>query len=375
VTQARMPPHAALSPAPNDLVTQALRRPQRLSALTLSGWEALVRQARRADLLARIGCMLQAQGTLETVPDAPRKHLCAAILLAEAQHAEVHRELASIHEALDPTGVRPVLLKGAAYVACGLLPAMGRLFTDIDIMVPKSRLPEVEAALMAHGGATTHHNAYDQRYYRQWMHELPPLRHLKRQTVLDVHHAILPETARSRPSSDKLLSSARPIEGLPQFAALDPIDMALHSMVHLFHNEDMSRALRDLSDLDLLLRQFGAGRAFWIELLARGRELCVPRILHYGLRYTYALLATPVPDEILHMSQADRPTPRLAWLIDKLWARALRPQHETASDRLTPWALRALYVRAHWLRMPTGLLMRHLTVKALRLHAQPAEAA
>ena len=37
-------------------------------------------------------------------------------------------------------------------------------------------------------------------------------------------------------------------------------------------------------------------------------------------------------------------------------------------------AVFALYVRAHWLRMPPVMLVRHLTVKALRLHEEPATA-
>ena len=290
---------ASISPTGTDLVCAALRRPQHLAALTLAGWDVLVRQARRAGLLARIGCMLEAQGSIDTVPDAPRAHLKAAITMAEAQHAEAMRELDCIDRALAPTGVRPVLLKGAAYVAGGLLPAMGRVFTDIDIMVPKSRLAEVEAALMSHGWATTHHSAYDQRYYRQWMHELPPLRHIRRQTVIDVHHAILPETARLKPRSDKLLSCAHPLANLPRFAVLDDVDMVLHSIVHLFHNDDLSHSLRDLSDLDLMLRHLGRQPGFWAELVVRAGELDLSRPLHYGLRYTHQLLATPVPRDTL----------------------------------------------------------------------------
>ena len=365
---------ASISPTGTDLVCAALRQPQHLAALTLAGWDVLVRQARRAGLLARIGCMLEAQGSIDTVPDAPRAHLKAAITMAEAQHAEAMRELACIDRALAPTGVKPVLLKGAAYVAGGLLPAMGRVFTDIDILVPKSRLAEVEAALMSHGWATTHHSAYDQRYYRQWMHELPPLRHIRRQTVIDVHHAILPETARLKPSSDKLLTSARPLANLPRFAVLDDVDMVLHSMVHLFHNDDLTHSLRDLSDLDLLLRHLGRTPAFWPGLVARARELDLARPLHYGLRYTQRFLATPVAPETLAATGIDGPGRSITALSDALWTRALRPQHASASDAWTPLALFALYVRAHWLRMPPLLLVRHLTVKALHLHEDPATA-
>ena len=364
----------AAEPACVDRVCEALRRPQTLEALSPSGWDVLVRQARRSGLLARIGCMLQAQGSIDAMPNAPRMHLRAAMLVAEAQHAEALRELASIATALAPTGVQPVLLKGSAYVAAGLLPAMGRMFSDIDILVPKHKLGEVEAALMLNGWATTHHSPYDQRYYRQWMHELPPLRHIRRGTVIDVHHAILPDTARLKPSSAKLLAGARPIADMPRYAVLDAPDMVLHSMVHLFHNDDLSHSLRDLSDLDLLLRHLGRVPRFWADLVARARELDLARPLYYGLRYTNLRLGTPVPTDTLRASAADAPGALAGRLSDALWARALRPQHQTAADRWTPAALFALYVRAHWLRMPPVMLLRHLTVKALRLHEAPATA-
>jgi Uncharacterised nucleotidyltransferase len=352
----------------SDLVSLALRQPMRLSSLGLADWDLLVRQARRADLLGRLAAILDAQGSLDLVPPAPRAHLRAALALAEAQHAEVQRELDHIERAIAPTGVVPVLLKGAAYVAAGALPALGRSMSDIDILVPRGRLPEVEAALMATGWATTHHTAYDQRYYREWMHELPPMQHLRRQTVLDVHHAIVPLTARVKPSAEALLAQAVVLPARPGFAVLGPLDTVLHSMVHLFHNDDLSHALRDLSDLDLLLRQGGRDPTFWPALQARAHELDLVRVLQYGLRYTAAQLGTPIPPAALDAARRDGPIWPMGSLLDALWSRALRPQHALAADAWSPLARGMLYLRAHWLRMPLPLLVRHLTIKALRLH-------
>jgi len=56
--------------------------------------------------------------------------------------------------------------------------------------------------LMLEGWVSGHRSAYDQRYYRKWMHEIPPMTHIRRQTVLDLHHNILPETARLRTRAD-----------------------------------------------------------------------------------------------------------------------------------------------------------------------------
>jgi hypothetical protein len=236
--------------------------------------------------------------------------------------------------------------------------------------VPKARIHEVEAALMLQGWITTHHSAYDQRYYREWMHELPPMEHLRRQSVLDVHHTILPETARLRPDPAKLLADARPVVGMPGVMSLAPVDMVLHSMTHLFHNDDLSHGLRDLSDLDLLLRQFGRDADFWRQLVDRSREMDLARPLHYGLRCTQRILGTPVPEAALAGAEIAAPVGLVGSLMDGLWWRALRSQHATAAPRFTAAALFLLYLRAHWLRMPPLLLMRHLTVKALRLNEE-----
>jgi hypothetical protein len=360
---------------PVDRVTLALREPLQLATLDGVQWELLIRQGRAAGLLGRLGCMLDAQGSLEAVPVAPRAHLVAAMTLAEAQHAEALRELRAIAAILAPIGVRAVLLKGAAYVAAGLLPAMGRSFGDIDLLVARPQLPAVEAALMAQGWATTHHTPYDQRYYREWMHELPPLRHIQRQTVLDVHHAILPPTARLRPSPAKLLAAARPLSGDPAFCVLAPIDMVLHSMAHLFMNEEFSHALRDLSDLDLLLRQYGTDAGFWGGLVERARELDLGRPLSLGLRYTQRLLGTPVPTDVATAAASLGPAGIAGAFHDASWTRVLRPDHSTSRQPGDAVARLALYLRAHWLRMPPVLLMRHMTVKALRLHLRESPTA
>ena len=173
------------------------------------------------------------------------------------------------------------------------------MFSDVDILVPFARLAEVEAALMLHGWSTTHHDAYDQRYYRQWMHELPPLRHNTRMTVLDVHHAILPLTARLKPDSAKLLAASRPIARRRSPACPVPGGHGVAQRHASVSQRGLSQGLRDLADLDSLLRHFGQEPGFWEELPRRAAELDLARPLYYGLRYASRFLGTPVPPEAL----------------------------------------------------------------------------
>jgi hypothetical protein len=347
-----------------DLVVAALREPASLAGLSDAGWDLLVRQARSAGLLARVGELVHGAGWQARVPGGVQAHLEAARILAFAHHDEMRREVKHIVKALAPLSVRMVLLKGTAYLLAGLPAAAGRTFSDVDILVPRQRLDDVERALLLSGWASTHHSPYDQRYYRKWMHELPPLQHIRRQTVLDVHHAILPDTARRRPDSTKLLAAALALPGMPGVHVFAPADMVLHCIAHLFHNDDMRRGLRDLSDLDRLLRHFGATAGFWDTLLARGGELDLERPLHYGLQCAHLILGTPVPAPVLDAAAGAAPGRMLRSLMGALWQRVLAAPHGSVRLPTTPAAHFMLYVRAHWLRMPPGLLLRHLAVKA-----------
>jgi hypothetical protein len=348
-----------------DLALAALREPRGLLDLDLPQWSDFIRQARSAGVLARVGEQLDAHQLAGSVPPAVLGHIRAEQLLTWAQHEEVRQEIDALRTALAPIGVPVILLKGAAYLAMQLPAARGRSFSDVDVLVPKARLSQVESALMQRGWMTTHHSAYDQRYYREWMHELPPLRHLQRQSVLDVHHTILPETARLRPDATLLLSAAQPVPGWDGVAVLAPTDMVLHSMTHLFHNDELSRGLRDLSDLDLLLRHFAVDATWWRDLVERAENLDLLRPLYYGLVCTRRILGTPVPDSAVQACAAVAPGRLTGSLMDALWDRALSSQHSTCASGWTPAALFLLYLRAHWLRMPPLLLARHLTTKSI----------
>jgi hypothetical protein len=349
-----------------DRVFAALRQPEALSSLTLSQWDLLVRQARRAGLLARLCILLDENGLLEGVPAQARVHLESDRTLAWKFDRDVRWEARCICSDLEKTGIPIILLKGAAYVIAGLPSAKGRMFSDIDIMVPKSGIGETEKALRGKGwffGSKL--SAYDQEYYRRWMHEIPPLRHMIRGTTLDVHHTIVPETARSDVNARKLRESAIPVEGFKNLWILAPADMVLHSAVHLFNEGEFAHGLRDLSDLDLLMRHFSDTPSFWSELTGRALEFGLERPLFYALRHCKGILGTTVPETAFEALSEDKVGPLTGAVVDRLFRVALRPHHHTCQGPFSGFALWLLYVRAHHLRMPAYLLVPHLVRKAI----------
>ena len=203
---------------PFPLLIRVLRAPVGMGSLGLAEWELLLRQALAANLSASLHHLAQAHGQLDSIPGPARAHLEWAATQAARHTQAVEHEIGQIRQALEGVDTPLILLKGAAYAAARLPAGHGRLFSDIDLLVTREALPEVESALMIRGWVSTHHDAYDQRYYRTWMHEIPPMVHARRDTSIDVHHTILPLSARARPDPAKLRAQARPLAGLDGMA-------------------------------------------------------------------------------------------------------------------------------------------------------------
>ncbi|SEK79553.1 Uncharacterised nucleotidyltransferase [Roseateles sp. YR242] len=371
--------HASALPAPQwqpapdqPLLVRVLLAPALAPTLSLNDWDLLLRQARRANLAGKLAHLAQTGGWLDELPAPVQPHLHSALLLSRRQTQMVGREAGFLCNALAELAGPVILLKGAAYALGGHAPAPGRMFTDIDLLLPAAQLPRAEIALMVHGWDFDPLDDYDQRYYREWMHELPPLHHRRRGTSLDVHHSLLPPTARTPLNTAALFDDPRPLPGHPGLFVLPPQDMLLHSAAHLFHEGELPNGLRDLFDLDALIREFSVLDGFWPRLLARAAHIGLEHPLALALRYTQRWLDTPVPDDVTAAL-----APRLiGWrqpLVDAAYHRALRPPHDSCRLPGQDLAELALYVRAHWLRMPLPLLARHLARKAWsRVTASPA---
>ncbi len=348
----------------SQLLLGVLREPRQLPQLDLVQWDQLIRLARQSNLLGRIVVLVEEGMGLDAVPAGPRQHLISAQILMGKQQQSIRWEVHCIQRALAPTGIPVVFLKGTAYLLADLPAARGRIFSDVDLLVPRKAIGTVEKALMMAGWHGGHHNRYDQRYYRQWMHEIPPLRHIQRQSVIDVHHNILPLTARYHPDAEQLLAACVALPDREWGAVLAPVDMVLHSATHLFHEGEYQQGLRDLVDLYLLIDHFQAQDDFWESLLARAHQLQLTRPLFYALRYTQRMLGLPVPAVVERRIEQEGPGPLGSRYMDWLFSRSFLSRSILQAETGEALARLLLYIRGHYLRMPPALLLPHLIRKA-----------
>ncbi len=344
------------------LLAQLLLHPERVLELDNAQLNVLLSQGRNSRLLGSLAFEMQRVGADTQLPQIVDRHFQSARLIYEKQKQDLSYDSEKVRLALDSVGQKLVLLKGAAYILGGLPVGRGRYITDIDIIVPKDRIDEAETTLIAFDWEAADIDPYDDHYYRTWGHEIPPLTNRKRETTLDVHHNILPPTA--GPNVDASLLFEQLIEVKPGIYTLSWKDMVIHSATHLFHEGEFHHGLRDLWDLDRMLRDFSArDPRFWGGLLSRAEQLQLTGSLFHGLNYANQVFETPVPAHILEEASSWSRALRKP-LMDFLFLRALRPNHPQSRLRHTDLALNLLYFRSHYLRMPLHLLLPHLAKKA-----------
>lgn len=325
-------------------------------------WELLLRLARRVKLLGFLAVELDKRGLLDKIPIRAANQLRSGLIRAKKLQQQARWELNRISWALKDYQIPLIVLKGAAYALAKLPSAEGRFFVDLDIMVPKEHLDQVEAQLLRKGWRHHDISAYDEHYYRAWSHEIPALIHGERETEIDIHHTIAPVTSRVKIETHLLFEAA--IKACnADYKILCPVDMVLHSAVNLFQNNELADDLRDLLDLHDALVFFGeADPAFWSKLIQRANKLRLGKPLFYGIQFGRLIFHSPVPENLEHQLN-EKPFIFSRWIMRSLVPQALFPLHPDNPSRFARLARLLLYLRSHWIRMPLHLLVPHLAYK------------
>ncbi|MDM7956446.1 nucleotidyltransferase family protein [Blastomonas sp.] len=353
-------------------VARALTDPGSVAALDATGWTHLLSAARALSLI----------GTLaEVLADAPIPPDVARVF-ADVRHSNVAGQRQALWEAecarmaLAEYPGRVVLLKGTAFAAAGYDAALGRSIGDLDILVDRGGLDQVEGLLLEAGWEWVKPDPYDDAYYREWMHELPPLIHAERDRMIDVHHTILPLTAGPTPDAAALIADAR---ALPSgLYALSPADIICHAAAHLIADGDLSGGMRNLWDIDRLVRQFVVEEEGFSETLAERAKLHgLTDAVGRALRLSAQLFGTPIvfrrkSESRANAAQSDpglglSPENSRVSTSDTLFLRRI-----TAVDgwgrKTRKLTRQGFYIRSHLLRMPPAMLARHLWTKWRKGH-------
>jgi len=309
-------------------------------------WDGVIGVARSEAMLATLARRLADAG----LPPAVAALFADQRAAAKVAQAQALWEAEMARRALAPAGIEFVLLKGAAYAAADMSCAAGRQIGDLDILVLAHDIRRAENLLLKAGWEWVKSDPYDDAYYREHMHELPPMIHKARDRMIDVHHTILPRTHRITPDALALVSDA--VTSRADFAVLNPADMACHCAAHMLADGDLQGGLRNLWDFHTMTRDFAAADpGFWEQLGERAALHGLQGAVHRAARLSRDLYGASLPGGWDRQDSSD------AWFRRRLFA---RDDWGRVTD---PLLEQAFYIRSHWLRMPPAMLAKHLWTK------------
>jgi hypothetical protein len=307
-----------------------------------------------ADEIIQAGLMAQLEPRLQDI-------LLDGLRDARHSHGHARGEARFVAAALIGLSCPVIILKGSAYVIAGLRAGGGRRAGDLDILIPRSFLGAAEISLQAAGFHMMVKDAYDENYYRVLMHELPPFQHIERKSLIDVHHTILPLTARVQPNAKALIADCVSLgEGLYR---LNNADTVLHSAAHWIQDGDLNGGLRNLHDIHRLLTEFSMAERFWQQLAERAALHSLQRSLYYAVQMSHKLFHTAVPEKAWKLLESGKPNPVTASIMEWMIEQRLAGVGLGRQSLACKFASRGLYIRSHWLRMPPMMILTHLARK------------
>lgn len=326
----------------------------RREAATLAprDWDGVIGVARAEAMLGTLAHRLEGADLPPSIATLFADQRAAA----KVATAQALWEAEMARRALAPEGIEFVLLKGAAYAAADLSCSIGRQIGDLDILVLAPDIRRAENALLNAGWEWVKSDPYDDFYYREHMHELPPMIHKARDRMIDVHHTILPRTHRITPDALALVSEA--VETSSGFRVLSPPAMACHCAAHMLADGDLQGGLRNLWDFHCLVSDFLKNDPqFHLTLMEEAHCHGLWEVVLRALRLSNLLYGTPLleydwPFPLRYKPERSDEAFRRRLLARDDWGRVTHPLLE-----------QAFYIRSHWLRMPPLMLAKHLWTK------------
>ncbi|WP_158971610.1 nucleotidyltransferase family protein [Paraglaciecola sp. L3A3] len=335
-------------------------KPEVALAFTPKQWQQLVLILRHQQLLACYSAVFKQAGIFQKIPQQAQRHFLNADVLVANHKKQVMFEAAELQREIGDKQQYLIFLKGAGYTLSKTRVGDTRVYNDIDILSDKSSIDEIEKKLCLFGWLSEELTEHDEKYYRKWAHEIPPLRHGKRGTIIDIHHNIVPIISGRQLDANQFATHSVTTED--GFQILSFAAMTLHSLIHLFFNEDVKKGYRDIIDIHTLMTYHSEGD-YWQELLSLSKETGFELELFLACRYVQQILKTRIPEEITE--QVAKNIPWNIGYLDFVYKKVLLPSHPSCRPKFFALAEFLVLLRGHFQKMPLHILIFHLTTKSL----------
>ena len=302
-----------------------------------AAWPRVAQCALQSGTAALLYARLAQADLLRALPPQTAQALQRAYLETAAHNLRLWHWLRRVLQALAAADIPTVLLKGA-HLAWFVYPNPGwRPMGDLDLLVHPADLGRLKDVLAALGI----HPLPD--YYQQVEQ---PIRHVSyatsRGVLFEFHTTLLNPSWPVRFDGAALWAAARVVErdGIA-VKVLAPEHLLLHLFAHLFAHRSLG-SLLGICDIAEVIHHYGAALD-WQALVQQSVDWGLERCAGLALQVANALLAVPVPPEVLARLHPDgAPDDAVATVITGL----MRPDDTWRFEPVTQlWSERTLAQR------------------------------
>lgn len=344
----------------SNLLIDLITRKKSALQLEKSDWCGVVALARQLGFLPFLYQIALEENALKLIPSSVASQLKSSNYELLKQHDSVNWHLLQLRKD-NPAALKITLLKGAAYIVGGKKNAQYRLLSDIDLLVEKKFLNDAEFWLFINGFAVSISDEYDDYYYRQWMHELPPFVNSKSGLVVDLHHNLLPISSKRHIDASLIIDNGVELE--QNLVVPNDEDLIIHSAVHLIQDSVFNRSLRDLCDQYWLLSDFIDRNRTSTSLIERAKSLSLGIDLAKSLSLMSEVLGRSLSNEELAFVEQMLRRKRL-WIVEKKCYVIMLHQPVVSEWKVEHHAASFyLFIKSHLIKMPVKLLIKHAGMK------------
>lgn len=315
-----------------------------------SDWSEFVHLVRDSGLGASFLPTIQQLDFVEK--DRVLDHAFSYFVFAEKQYLTIIRELIELEKVFAECSYPVLLVKGVSYRIAQFQYAQFRLFSDIDVLVQPENFQDAVRRLKINGYIEHTSSDYERKYYLNWSHQYPPLRHLMRTAEIDLHHTIFFARSRIKIDIDAFVSRSVSVDG-SIFSIPSAPDMFIHACLHLFYQEENHKLLKDLIDLHCLYNQIVCKA----DILNSSNIVNMKSAIAYGILVQSWLFKVNISEEeqqFVHTHSSALKRKLMRWLLTSI-----------LQDKRVPKRLCHLiwYFRGHLIKMNLPTLIYHTMMK------------
>lgn len=319
-------------------------------------WTRFIQEARQNALLGTCYFIAQQQNVWELLPPQVQAHLISGYHYAEKQKITLLHEMLELEKVFADSDIRALMVKGTAYRLAGYQFAKGRVFSDIDLLIPQHQFTHALRLLNDAGYLELALSAYDRRYYLRWSHQNPPLTHYIRGANIDLHHHIFPVASHEDILVEPMIKTALPLTD-SAFAVPSPAYLFMHAAVHLFYQDETHKLVKDLCDLYLMYVEVSQREPIQLLIDAAQQSNAQAAVL-YALQTLHRIFGIRLPEEVTQL--APYASSYRQWQMQFLLTHLLNQHSVWHKPAHAMW-----FVRGHLLKMGPLTLLYHSVAKTL----------